>query len=119
VRKKDELKTRRIGHTIAATDFLVIERLFQVHGEGLCTAVAATVPCFRHCRRLRLGFRGHLSVEGRRSGVDDFLEWHSLLHISMYALCFFHSMKVEESLLSKVCPKMIGRHISLHRLQLI
>ena len=86
---RNELKTRRIGHTIAAADFLVIERLFQVHGEGLRAAVAATVPCFRHCRRLRLGFRGHLSVEGRRSGVDDFLEWHSLLHISMYALCFF------------------------------
>jgi hypothetical protein len=96
---RDELKTRRIGHTIAAADFLVIERLFQVHGEGLRAAVAATVPCFRHRRRLRLGFRGHLSVGGRRS---DFLEWYSLLRMSKY-----------------VRPKTIGRHISLRRPQLI
>jgi hypothetical protein len=75
----------RIGHTIAAADFLVIERLFQVHGEGLRATVATTVPCFRRRRRLRLGFRGHLSVGGRRSGVDDFREWYSLLRISVYA----------------------------------
>jgi hypothetical protein len=75
----------RIGHTIAAADFLVIERLFQVHGEGLRATVAATVPCFRRRRRLGLGFRGHLSVGGRRSGVDDFREWYSLLRISVYA----------------------------------
>lgn len=86
---RNELKTRRMGHTIAAADFLVIKRLFQVHGEGLRAAVAATVPCFRHRRRLRLGFRGHRSVGGRRSGVDDFLEGYSLLCISMYALGFF------------------------------
>lgn len=53
---RNELKTRHIGHTIAAVDFLVVERLFQVHGEGLRAAVAATVPCFRHRRCLRLSF---------------------------------------------------------------
>ena len=110
----DELSRNGLEmRTIAAADLLVIERLLKVHGESLGAAMAATVPCLRCRRCLRLGFRSHPSVGGRRSGVDGFLEWCPLLRISMYALCFCHcSVKVEESLPSKICPKTAGRQFS-------
>jgi len=49
---RNGLETR----TIAAVDLLVIERLLQVHSEGLRATVAATVPCLRRRRCLRLSF---------------------------------------------------------------
>jgi hypothetical protein len=58
---RNGLETR----TIAAADLLVIERLLKVHGESLRAAVAATMPCLRCRRCLRLGFRSHLSVGGK------------------------------------------------------
>jgi hypothetical protein len=64
VMMRSELRQDAEGRTIATGDLLIIERLFQLHSEGLRPAVAATVPCLRHRRcLLRLGFRGHLGVE--------------------------------------------------------
>lgn len=48
------------GRTVTAVDLLLVERFRKVDGEGVGTAVAATVPCLCHGWR-GPGFRSHIN----------------------------------------------------------